>query len=135
MSLVVPDAVEVIILQMFLNTPLTIRLFGNNATPGPASTAASFTELVGGGYANKPLIFAGWGFTPNAPSVALYAKQSWTFTGPVNAPGTLYGYYVTRDSDGILLWAERFGPAVVPFTPIVGSLVEVTPRFTGSSVF
>jgi hypothetical protein len=135
MSLVVPDAVEVIILQLLLNTPLTLRLFGNNATPGPASTAASFNEIAGGGYANKPLTFAGWSFTPNAPSFGLYAKQSWTFTGVINAPGTLYGYYVTRNSDGILLWAERFAPGVVPFTPILNSLVEVTPKFTGSSVF
>jgi hypothetical protein len=135
MSLVVPDAVEVIILQLFLNTPLTLRIFGNDATPGPASTAASFTEIAGGGYAGKALTYAGWGFTPNAPSVALYAKQTWIFTGPINAPGVIYGYYVTRNSDGILLWAERFPPAVVPFTPILGSVAEVTPRFTGSSVY
>jgi len=33
------------------------------------------------------------------------------------------------------MWAERFPAAVVPFTPVVGSLVEVTPKFTGSSVY
>lgn len=135
MSLVVPDAVEVIILQMFLNTNLTLRLFGNNATPAANSTAASFNEIAGGGYANKALTFAGWSFVSGSPSYGLYAKQSWTFTGAINAPGTIYGYFITRDSDGILLWAERFNPAAVPFTPIVGSLVEVTPKFTGSSVY
>lgn len=135
MPLVVPDAVEVLILQMFLNTPLTLRLFGNNVTPGPASVAADFNEIAGGGYANKSLVFAGWSFTPNAPSYGLYTKQSWNFTGAINAPGTIYGYYITRDSDSILLWAERFGVAVVPFTPVAGSLVEVTPKFTGSSVY
>lgn len=135
MSLVVPDAVEVIILQLFLNQNFTIRLFGNNATPGPLSVAGDFNEIVGGGYANKPLTFANWSFTANAPSYGIYPKQSWTFTGPINAPGTLYGYFITRDSDGLLMWAERFPPAAVPFTPIVGSLVEVTPKFTGSSVY
>lgn len=135
MPLVVPDAAEVRALQLILTLPLTLRIFGNNATPGPLSTAASFTEISGGGYVNVPLVLAGWSFTPNAPSYALYAKQSWTFTGAIDVPGTIYGYFVTRDSDGLLMWAERFPVAAVPFTPIVGSLVEVTPRFTGSSVY
>ena len=135
MGLVVPDAAEVRFLQQILNLNMTIRIFGNNATPGPASTAASFTEIAGGGYANKPLTFANWSFVSGAPSYGLYPKQSWTFTGAINAPGTIYGYFITRDSDGLLMWAERFGVAVVPFTPIVGSLVEVTPKFTGSSVY
>jgi len=135
MALVVPDAAEVRALQLILTLPLTIRIFGNNATPGPASVAASFNEIAGGGYANKPIVFANWAFTSNAPSYALYAKKSWIFTGAINAPATIYGYFVTRDSDGLLMWAERFPAAAVPFTPVLGSLVEVTPKFTGSSVY
>jgi len=135
MALVVPDAAEVRFLQLILNLNMTIRIFGNNATPGPASVAASFNEIAGGGYANKPIVFANWSFTSNAPSYGLYPKQSWTFTGVINAPGTIYGYFITRDSDGLLMWAERFPAAAVPFTPVVGSLVEVTPKFTGSSVY
>lgn len=135
MALVVPDAAEVRALQLILTLPLTIRIFGNNAIPGPLSNAASFTEIAGGGYVNSPLIFANWVFTANAPSYALYAKKSWIFTGAINAPATIYGYFVTRDSDGLLMWAERFPAAAVPFTPVLGSLVEVTPKFTGSSVY
>ena len=135
MSLVVPDAAEVRALQLILNQNMTIRIFGNNATPAANSVAADFTEIVGGGYTNKPLTFANWSFTSGAPSFGLYPKQSWTFTGAINAPGTIYGYFVTRDSDGLVMWAERFPPAAVPFTPVVGSLVEVTPKFTGSSVY
>jgi hypothetical protein len=135
MPLVVPDVTEVILLNLFLNAAFTIRIFGNNAVPGPLSVTASFTEIAGGGYVNKPLTFANWAVTAGSPSVALYAKQSWTFTGAINAPGTIYGYYVTRDSDGLLMWAELFPAASIPFIPALNSLVEITPRFTGGSVF
>ena len=60
MSLVVPNAAEVRALQYILTPPLTLRIFGNNVIPGPLSTAASFTEIAGGGYTNRPLLFAGW---------------------------------------------------------------------------
>jgi len=133
MPLVVPNAVEVIILQGFLNTPLTIRLFGTNVVPGPASVVGNFTEIAGGGYANKPLLFANWVFAAGGPSTATYPVQTWNFTGVVNAPGTVYGYYVTRNSDGILLWASQF--TVVPFIPVNGSILQITPLFTADSVF
>jgi hypothetical protein len=135
MPLVIPDAAEVDFLKSILNTPLTLKIFGNDETPGPLSVVADFDEIVGGGYASYPLTFANWSFTPNAPSFALYPKQSWTFTGAINAPGTIYGYFVIRDSDNMLMWAERFPVAALPFVPVLGSLVEVTPKFTGSSVY
>lgn len=135
MGLVVPDAAEIRALTYILTPSLTLRIFGNNATPSATSVAASFTEIAGGGYANKPLTFANWTLTAGTPSVALYAQQTWLFTGAINAPGTIYGYFVTRDADGLLMWAERFGAAAVPFTPVLNSIVQVTPRFTGGSVF
>lgn len=133
MSLIVPDVAEVDALTKILTPALTIRLYSNNYTPGATSLTANFTEVAGGGYANKPLTFAGWSIVAGAPSAASYAAQTWNFTGATNAPGTIYGYYVTRDSDGLLMWAERF--PVVPFVPIAGSIITVTPRFTGGSVF
>lgn len=135
MSLVVPNAAEIRALEYVLTPPLTLRIFGNNATPSPTSVAADFTEIAGGGYTNRPLLFAGWGFTSGNPSIALAVKESWIFTGAINAPGTIYGYFVTRDSDGLLMWAELFPALAIPFSPVVGSVVEVTPRFTGSSVY
>ena len=53
MPLVVPDVTEVILLNLFLNAAFTIRIFGNNAVPGPLSVTASFTEIAGGGYVNN----------------------------------------------------------------------------------
>ncbi len=134
MSLVIPDAFEVETLQWILNRNLTIRLYSNNYTPVGGSAAANFTEVIGGGYANLPLTFAHWGFTAGDPSIALYdASQVWTFTGPTNAPGTIYGVYITRDSDGHLMWAERFAAGFLPFSPIAGSIIRYLPRYTGQT--
>jgi hypothetical protein len=129
MPLVVPDAKEVVVLTDILTPALTLKLYSNDVTPSGSSVAADFTEVAGGGYANKPLTFANWGITPGNPTVGLYnAVQSWVFTGPTNAPGTIYGYYVIRNSDGLLQWAQRFSTA--PFSPIAGSVIRITPRIT-----
>lgn len=134
MPLIIPNVIEVAILTAQLTPAHTLRLYGNNATPSGVSVAADFTEIAGGGYANKPITFANWTITGGAPTVALYnATQSWVFTGPINAPGTIYGYFITKDSDGTLLLAQRFASGVVPFTPIAGSSVRVTPRITCES--
>jgi len=134
MTLIVPDAREVVILTDYLTPALTLKLYGNDATPSGTSAAADFTEIAGGGYANKPLIFANWGIIAGSPTIALYnAMQQWVFTGPINAPGTIYGYFVTRNSDGLLMWAERFPAGNVPFNPIAGSDIRVTPRITCES--
>jgi hypothetical protein len=134
MPLVVPDALEVEVLTTLLTPALTMKLYSNNYTPVGGSAAANFTEVAGGGYANKPLTFANWVITSG--SLALYnAMQEWVFTGVTNAPGTIYGYYITRNSDGKLMWAERFPAANVPFTPIAGSIIRVLPRLTAESAF
>ena len=130
MGFIVPNTIEIEVINQLLTPALTMRIYGNNFTPNATSIAANFTEIAGGGYLAKPLIFANWSIVAGDPSQATYATiQKWTFTGPINAPGTIYGYYVTRNSDGKLMWAERFPAANVPFSPIVGSVVAVLPRF------
>lgn len=134
MGFIVPNTIEIEVITAVLTPALTMRLYGNNFTPTPTSIAANFTEIVGGGYVAKALIFANWRITGGDPSEAQYLTlQKWTFTGPINPPGTIYGYYVTRNSDGKLMWAERFPAANVPFSPIVGSIVAVLPRFDAQS--
>lgn len=134
MTLIVPNAREIEILTEFLTLDMTLSLYGNNATPGPTSVAGDFTEIAGGGYTNKPLTFANWGIVGGSPTIALYnAIQSWLFTGAINAPGTIYGYKITRNSDGALKYAERFPVGVVPFTPIAGSIIRIAPRITAES--
>src|SRR5215203_3433886 len=119
MGLVVPDVLEVEVLTDLLTSALTLKLYGNNVTPVGGSSAASFNEIAGGGYASLPLTFANWGIVAGTPSLATYnATQNFNFTGVINAPGTIYGYFVTRNSDGKLMFAERFPAANVPFSPI-----------------
>ena len=130
MGFVVPNVEEHEVLVSILTPPLTLRLYGNNVTPNATSQTSDFNEIAGGGYANKPLILANWTIVDGDPTRATYNTVSqWTFTGPINAPGTIFGYYVTRNSDNKLMWAERFPAANVPFSPIAGSIVGLLPRY------
>lgn len=135
MSLKVPDAIELEVLTTLLTPAHTLRLYGNNVTPADGSVSANFTEISGGGYANKPITFANWSITAGAPTTAVYTVQTWVFTGAINAPGSVYGYYITRNSDGKLLLAEKFPSALVPFAPVLGSKIVVLPKLTAESQF
>lgn len=136
MSLIVPDTQELIVINGILNRAMTMRLYSNDYTPTGSSTVAAFTECAGGGYIAKPLSFANWNIVSGDPTQASYrTTQTWTFTGALSGPGTAYGYYVTQDSDGALLWAERFPTGSLPFSPIAGSQVRVLPRYSVQSQF
>lgn len=130
MTLVVPNVAEVDNLNLFLNRALVLKLYSNDKTPAEGDTVASYTEVSGGGYASKSLTFATWAITSGDPTVALYTAQDFEFTGSTNAPGTVFGYFIVVGS--LLLWAERFPAGVLPFSPINGSLIKVTPRFEAS---
>jgi hypothetical protein len=130
MALVVPNAEEVRALTAWIgaSAPWSLRLFGNNATPAVGSVVGDFTEIAGAGYAAISLPSASWGYTPGVPTVALYPAQTFTFTGAINAPGTIYGYFILNAA-GQLVTAERL--AAPPFTPTVnGDSVIVVPRIT-----
>lgn len=136
MSQKFPDAVELEVINALLAPAHTIRLYGNNYTPVNTSVAANFTEIAGGGYTNFPIIFAGWSISAGTPTLATYSGGIiWLFTGLINAPGTIYGYYITRNSDGKVLCADRFPAANVPFAPINGSKIVVLPRVSVESQF
>lgn len=132
MTLIVPNVAEVLALQSILNQTLTLKLYSNNITPGETNTAGTFTEVAGGGYAPKTLVNGSWTIAEGAPSSGIYnSALDFLFTGVTNAPGVIYGYYVI-DSNGILRWVERFPETVLPFTPILNSLIRITPRFEAS---
>lgn len=123
----VPYALQIEMLQSLLNTAVTLRLFANNVTPSVTTVAADLTEVSGGGYAGIALTYANWLFTNS--SYALYnASQIFNFTGATGGTHNIYGYYITRDSDGHLLWAENFD--AIPFTPVNGSEIAITPKIT-----
>lgn len=139
MGFLVPKAILLDTLNATLNAPLgwTLKLYGNDKTPAPGDSTAGYTEIAGGGYTPKPIIFASWiiNVTTDVPQASYNETQIWTFTGAINAPGTIYGYYMTRNSDGRLMLAERFIGALVPFSPEAGSQVRVLPRYSVRSQF
>lgn len=138
MGFLVPKAYLTEVINEVLVDAMTIRLYGNNKTPAPGDSVAGYTEIAGGGYANKPIVFANWGINTTLqdyPLATYNTVQLWVFTGPISAPGTIYGWYLTRNSDGLLLAAERFGAGVVPFGPENGSQVRVLPRYSVRSQF
>lgn len=135
MGLVIPNEFELAQLQSILNTALTLKLYGNNKIPDATDTTAAYTEIAGGGYVSIALVFATWTITAGEPTTAKYPIQTWTFTGPINSPGSIFGYFVTRNSDGKLLWAERFPAANIPFSPINGSKIILKHKVTLESQF
>jgi hypothetical protein len=134
MSFVVPDGIEVETLNTLLAPAMTLRIYGNNKVPAGTDVAANYTEISGGGYVNKPVIFANWTIVSGV-SQATYAAQTFLFSGLIDAPGTIYGYYITRNSDGKLFLAERFPAANIPFAPVAGSKIVLLPTYAATSQF
>jgi len=135
MALVLTDVGADEILKTYFNNTrpsggnnLTLRLFATNVTP--AQTGITYVEAAGGGYSAITLTNGSWTVsTANDPSDAVYAQQTFTFTGALTTNGTVYGYYVT-DADGTVIYAE----AITPFTPASdGDFIKITPKFQMSS--
>ncbi len=128
----IPNVEEGRILSNYVRNAISLRLYSNDITPGETSTLASFTQVAGGGYAAISLLFASWVVTPGAPSIALYAQQTFTFTGITTAPGTIYGYYLVDTVTNLYIGGERFAGALVPIEPVEGSVIRFTPKVTAS---
>ena len=133
MTLKVPNVGESAMLKDALGktTPgaLTIRLFTSNTTPADADVAATYTQMVGQGYAAKTLTMAAWVEAHDGTNgSASYAAQTWTFTA--GGPKTIYGYYVVG-ADGVIRWAERFASPFV--AQYLNDTISVTPKFTFGS--
>jgi hypothetical protein len=133
MALVVPNTVEVAILEFFLKTTNSIlRLYSNDVTPSETSSSASFTEVSGGGYVAKTLVAANWAVVSGDPSFGVYNQQEFVFTGVTGGSGEIYGYYVIDGVSGLLKWAERFPGSITPFTPVEGTKILINPKFEAS---
>lgn len=133
MTLIVVDQAEEHFLDLILAVNYTLHLFKNDVTNGltatqiDALTEAAFTEADFAGYSSKALTGGSWTTTAGNPCVGTYAEQTFTrsSTGTVQ---TLYGYYVTRTSDGALEWFEYFSPSFD--LEFINEFITVTPRVT-----
>jgi hypothetical protein len=130
MPLNAPNEGERRMLQLIVNaaTPedLYLVLFGNNVTPAENDTAATFTEISGGGYANISLAGASWSVANGNNAVATYAAQTFTFTG-ATTPNTVYGYVVKGKTSNTVFWCERFSDGPYPINNN-GDAITITPR-------
>jgi hypothetical protein len=121
MPLITADVGAQAILAKYFNSTapvggndLVLKLFTNDVDPMGDSTTASFVEAVGGGYTSKSLLAGSFtvSIVASIPQ-AVYARQTFIFTGALTGPQNIYGYYVV-DADGVLVWAERGGAVFTP---------------------
>ena len=114
MTLVMPNEGEVAVLGAALKVSapenLSLRLYTNDYTPVETSTASSFTEVSGSGYAPITITAPDWTLVAGDPTVATAAEKMWSFTGN---PGNIYGYFVVGATSGKVYWAERFTNAPI----------------------
>jgi hypothetical protein len=131
MALLVPNVGEGRMLKAIVNHTapenLRLRLFQSNTTPAEGHTAASYTEATFTGYPATGLLLTGasWTITEGDPSYATYAQQPFDSSAD-QASQSIYGYYVTQTTSGILMWAEVFGGG--PYNIVNnGDSIKVTP--------
>lgn len=130
MPLLVPIVGENVILENIVNKTApqnpVLRLFQNNITPADTDTAGTYTESTFPGYAAITLTGASWNSAASG-SIAYSAQQTITCSG--SASQSVYGYYITQVTSGILMWAER--DASAPFAIAnSGDAVKITPTIT-----
>lgn len=122
MALVLVKTGEALAASAVLGMNLTLRLFVNSVTIDKNTVAGDLTEASGSGYAAKSLTSGSWVQSGGGPTLATYPIQTFTFTG---ALGNVYGYYVTEDSTGHLVWGENQTPADIA---VNGDKITVTPK-------
>jgi len=127
MALVVPDASIDRLLEQIVNKTavqdLVCRLYSNDYTPVAGSVVGNFTEVSGSGYAAISLTASEWVV---ATQDNAHPAISFEFTSSF---GTVYGYYLTEATSGLLVWAERFSS---PPNVNKAGLVTVTLHLTGA---
>lgn len=119
-------------LDLITDVDMTLRLFRTDVETGltetqiEALTVSSFTEANFAGYAAVSMTTA-WTTTQGNPSEATRAAVVFTRSS-TGAIQNIFGYYLTRNSDGSLVWHEQFD-APMP-VELINDTVTVTPRLT-----
>jgi hypothetical protein len=106
---------------------MRLRLYTNDLVLLETMQVNDFFEASFPGYASIVLNGPNWQITPGDPSSAAYPTVAFVCTGSV-LPQTIYGYYVTRDTTGDVMWAEQFGnPEIITSS---GQSLTVGPHLT-----
>lgn len=123
-------------LEYFVNRSspqdLVLRLYVNDHTPEDADVAESYVEASGSGYEPIKLSGANWSAPTQqgAHSEIEYAEQVFVFSGGI---GRVFGYYMARETNGLLALAERFtdGPYDIRNN---GDRIKIRPKITAVAV-
>jgi hypothetical protein len=137
MTLRVVDQGEGHFLTLILGVDYHLKLFTNDVENGltepykEALYQGDFTEATFTGYSAKTLTGGSWTIDTNLdPASGVYAMQTFTSTAD-QTPEDVYGYYVTRASDGALEWYEYFSASAAPSTIQYNyESINVTPTLT-----
>lgn len=116
----------------------TLNLYQNDITLPPYRVLADFKDLVLAGYSPWTLTGAvDAGIDMNLNDTWYWPTTDVVATSAPSSPVTAFGYYVTADDDGTLLWGGSFPvPAIwtllgdfVSFTPPLsfGNLMQLVP--------
>lgn len=125
MSIVVPDAAELALLNRIFTGDETMHLFVNDITPGAATVLGDFTECTCTGYAAEAMVSESYTVhTVGDNGQADYVQIDFVMSDNGDPDETIYGYYVTNDAGDTLLFAERFSSSVV--LPSDGGTISVT---------
>jgi len=133
MGLIIPATGEAEFLDRIINGSYTLRLYKNDVATGlskaglDALTVADFTEASFSGYTAQGFTPGSWSTMGTNPTMATYPQV--TFTRSVTGVAeTVYGFYVTRNSDGELVWFEQSPSPIVIST--AGDSILITPALT-----
>lgn len=137
MSLVVPNAGELALLDLMLKTTLStnedqiFHLYKNDYTPTSATTSTDFTEADFTNYTNVTLSRSVWNtaVTVSGKAESSYGSSPLSFTCGTTG-NTIYGYWVQGATSNTVLFAEKFGSSRVLAN---GDILNISPKFTLSS--
>jgi len=131
MTLVLTNAGEEHFLDRITGVSYTLKLYTNDVTAGLTSDlidellAGDFTEATFAGYVSKVLTGGSWVTTPDNPSTATYAAQTYTRSS-TGTSQVVRGYYVTVTLGGALVGFEAFRTPITVTN--LGDAIVVTPR-------
>jgi hypothetical protein len=130
MAITAPNQGENLMIQYIINklapADIVLRLFVNDEVIDDNTVAADLTESTDVAYSSVTLVGATWTITQaGGDTVATYPDQVFNF----DDAESVYGYYVTDQANGHILWGERF--AAAPFNiPASGGTITLTPKLS-----
>lgn len=96
---------------LFLVENVMVSLYKNDHTPTLDDSLGNYTECDFSGYISENVFGSQW-YSPvlvnHVLSIDYDTPFDWTVLAAPDPAQTVYGYYLTSDNGGVLMWSERF---------------------------